>query len=338
MRSRASQWSRSGDRIDSFERNVVAADDAPPLTPDDRRVTHDQDDFSFLPAQAAALGAGVPRAARLDVAAADGRNLSAVAYGDGAPRVVLLHGAGLNAHTWDATAIALGAPVLTIDLPGHGDSSWREDADYSPWTLAPDVVRLIEAGAEAPVVLVGQSLGGLTAAAVAAARPDLVSRLVLIDIAPSIGEGGPELLRRFYERREFSSRDELLDYAVSFGLGGSRDEARRGVHLNSRVRPDGVVEWKHHFAHLADHAFSGGAPDPERGWRDLERTAAPVTLVRGTNGFIDEDALRTFRARLPRADVVELDAPHNIQEVAPVALAELISSLTSSTDPAKGTP
>ncbi len=315
----------------------MAADDSLPSVSGDPSATHEPDEFAFLSAQAANLGAAEPRGRRVDASAPDGRTLSAIAYGDATARVVLLHGAGLNAHTWDATAVALGAPVLAIDLPGHGDSSWRDDADYSPATLAPDVIRLIEEGAEAPVVLVGQSLGGLTAAAVAASRPDLVSRLVLVDITPSIGQGGPDLLRRFYERREFSSREELVDYAVSFGLGGSREQARRGVHLNSRVREDGVVEWKHHFAHLAGTAFTGGPADPSRGWRDLEATSAPVTLVRGTSGFVDEDALATFRARLPRADVVELDSPHNVQEVAPAALAELISAL-SPTPSAKGTP
>lgn len=291
------------------------------------RSAHDPEEFSFLAAQADALGTEVPAARRVDVLA-DGAVVSGLAYGDGAPRVVLLHGAGLNAHTWDATVLALGEPTLSVDLPGHGDSSWRDDAEYAPRTIAPAVIRMIEEEANAPVVLVGQSLGGLTAAAIAAQRPDLVSRLILVDITPAIDQGGPALLRAFYQRLEFADREELLDYALSFGLGGEREQARRGVRLNSRVREDGVVEWKHHFARIASRALdadSGSAvSDPAAGWADLEAVSSPVVLVRGTRGFVDEAAADLFRTHLPHAEILALDAPHNVQEVAPRELADVI--------------
>lgn len=294
----------------------------------------DVDEFSFLAPQAADLGTEVPPARRLALSLPDGRSLSAVALGEGAPAVVLLHGAGLNAHTWDATALALGAPTLAIDLPGHGDSSWRDDAAYAPRVLAPDVIRGIEEWAEAPVVLVGQSLGGATAAAVAAARPDLVRAVVLVDITPGIDESGPAELRRFYERLSFASREELLDHVVAFGLGGGREQARRGVVLNSRVLPDGTVEWKHHFARIAASALAPAARDDDgERWADLEAVRAPLTLVRGTRGFVSAAALDAFRSRLPHADVVELEAPHNVQEVAPVELAALIRSPLSAPAP-----
>lgn len=285
----------------------------------------DADEFSFLPDQARALGVDVPPARRVTLPLPDGRDLSALVFGDGTPRVVLLHGAGLNAHTFDATVLALGEPAVAIDLPGHGDSSWRDDAAYAPSLLAADVVRGIEAWADGPVVLVGQSLGGATAAAVAATRPDLVAALVLVDITPGIDGAGPAELRRFYERLTFASRDDLLEHVLSFGLGGDREQARRGIVLNSRTLPDGTVEWKHHFARIASGALAPEARTPGD-WSDLEATAAPVTLVRGTHGFVSPAALAEFRERLPRADVVELDAPHNVQEVAPAQLAAVIRS------------
>lgn len=285
----------------------------------------DADEFSFLPAQAAALGTEVPAGRRVQLTLPDGRTLSALRFGDAAPRVVLLHGAGLNAHTFDATVLSLGEPALAIDLPGHGDSSWRDDAAYLPGLLAPDVILGIEAWAASPVVLVGQSLGGATAAAVAAARPELVAALVLVDITPGIDGTGPSQLRRFYERLSFASRDELLDYVLSFGLGGDREQARRGIVLNSRVLPDGTVEWKHHFARIAAGALAPEARTPGD-WSDLEAVTAPVTLVRGTLGFVSPDAVAEFRERLPHADIVELHAPHNVQEVAPEGLATVIRS------------
>lgn len=293
------------------------------------------DEFAFLPEQAALQGRPVPEVRRRALVLPDGRTLSALAAGDaaaGAPRVVLLHGAGLNAHTWDSTVIALGAPVLAVDLAGHGDSSWRDDAAYAPRVLADDVAAAIEEWAHAPVVLVGQSLGGLTAAAVAARRPDLVAHLVVVDITPGIdSSAGPAALRRFYERTVFDSHDALVEHALSFGLGGSPAQARRGVVLNSRVRDDGRVEWKHHYARLIADGSAGAALSPDDGWSDLAAATAPVTLVRATEGFVSPADADDF-ARRTGGDVVVMDAPHNVQEVAFADLAALISRLA---DPAQ---
>lgn len=292
------------------------------------------DEFSFLPEQAAAQGRPIPAVRRERLALAGGRELSALAYGDESPRIVLLHGAGLNAHTWDQTAIALGLPALAIDLPGHGHSSWRADADYRARTIADDVVRGIEAWADAPVVLVGQSLGGLTAAVVAARRPDLVARVAIVDITPGVDtSAGPAMLRRFYEETVFASRDDLVERALAFGLGGSRAQAERGVLLNSRVREDGRVEWRHHFAQLMSAETPSPAATPESGWADLAEVAAPITLVRGSTGFVAEADADEF-ARRTGAEVVVLDAPHNVQEVAFADLASLIARLAASADAA----
>ncbi|MFW1466567.1 alpha/beta fold hydrolase, partial [Vibrio parahaemolyticus] len=83
-----------------------------------------------LPAQAAGAGVDVPRVARVSLTLPDGRTLSGLRWGDAPPVATFLHGAGLNAHTWDTTLLHLGVPALALDLAGHGDSSWREDAAY----------------------------------------------------------------------------------------------------------------------------------------------------------------------------------------------------------------
>lgn len=307
------------------------------------------DEFSFLPAQAADIGlpGALPRGERLRLTLPDGRALSALRYAaagaEDPPEVTFLHGAGLNAHTWDTTILALGLPALAIDLPGHGDSSWRDDAAYTGGTLAPDVALALEAWTDGPQVLVGQSLGGLTAAAVAASRPDLVREVVVVDITPGIDpRGGPSQLREFFAGpTDWASRDELVERALAFGLGGSRAAAERGVYHNSRIRPDGRVEWKHHFAHLA-HAMAASpelaqeasarqdsfaAVLSESGWSDLARISAPVTLVRGTRGYVTDADVQVLRERVPGASVVEVVSGHNVQEELPVELGRLVAAL-----------
>ncbi|MGO2683779.1 MAG: alpha/beta fold hydrolase [Microbacterium sp.] len=306
-------------------------------------VTTETGEFSYLPHQAETLGVPAPSVKRLTLTLPDGRELSALRYGDGDPAVTLLHGAGLNAHTWDTTVLLLQQPALAIDLAGHGDSSWRTDADYSGRTLAPDVALALQEWTNSPQILVGQSLGGLTAAALASTHPDLVRDVVVVDITPGIdASGGPAALRAFYEGpTDFATRDELVDRAMSLGFGGTRPETERGVFLNTRVRADGRIEWKHHFAHLAAAALAQPAPDsatdataPEAsanrailsasGWEDLTAASVPITLVRATRGFVSAADADQWQQHLPTGRVVALDATHNVQETAPGELARLV--------------
>jgi len=259
------------------------------------------------------------------------------------PTVTLLHGAGLNAHTWDTTILAAGLPALAIDLPGHGDSSWREDLAYTGAALAADVAAGIEAWTDRPQLLVGQSLGGLTAAAVAASRPDLVRELVIVDITPGIDpNGGPSELGAFFSGpTDWASRDELVDRALAFGLGGSRAAAERGVFHNSRVRADGRVEWKHHFARLANSmaaspelaAAAAQQQDAlrsvlsESGWTDLTAVEAPITLLRGTRGYVTVADAEQFQERVPAASVIDVPSGHNVQEEIPTVLGNLLGEL-----------
>ena len=296
------------------------------------------DEFSFLPGQATDFGidAPIPRGERLNLTLEDGRNLSALRYGDAPPVVTFLHGAGLNAHTWDTTILALGLPALAIDLPGHGDSSWRTDAAYTGRVLAPDVATGIAAWTSGPQLLVGQSLGGLTAAAVAASHPELVRELVIIDITPGVDpNAGPTQIRDFFAGpTEWATRDEMVDRALAFGLGGTRRAAERGVYLNSRERPDGRFEWKHHFAHLS--AAMSASPELAAtvaakqdavsgvlsltGWDDLATVAAPILLIRGDRGYVTDANTAEFHERVPAASVEVVPSGHNVQEEIPVDL------------------
>lgn len=306
------------------------------------QVAIDISEFSYLPAQAQALGVAAPPVERLTLPLPGGRQVSALRYGAGSPEITLLHGAGLNAHTWDTTVLSLQRPVLAIDLAGHGDSSWRDDLDYTPRTLAVDVAAALDAWTDRPQLIVGQSLGGLTGASLAAARPELVSALIVVDITPGIDtSAGPAALREFYAGpTDFASRDELVDRAIAFGFGGSRPDTERGVLFNTRVRDDGRVEWKHHFAHLAAQALAAHAPGDESapsvlsdaGWDDLTRTSAPLTLVRASDGFVSASDADDFSRRLPHARVITIAATHNAQETAPSELAALITATLPSAD------
>lgn len=285
----------------------------------------DPTDAELLDEQAASLGVPtVPvRRERFETEAGV---ISALAYGSDPAAVTLLHGAGLNAHTWDATVLALASPALALDLPGHGDSAWRQDADYAPSTIGIATADVIEQGTTRPQVLVGHSLGGLTATWIAAHRPHLVSALIIIDITPDIDESaGLAALRAFYEVTDFPSREAVVEHAAAFGLGGDRAALQRAVTANTRVRADGRVVWKHHFAQLA--AATLRSPSVSTGWADLAATTVPITLVRASEGFLSPAARDRFIDAVPQARIIELAGPHNLQETAPGELATIINDV-----------
>jgi pimeloyl-ACP methyl ester carboxylesterase len=130
---------------------------------------------------------GPPAVRRATTTLTDGRRISSLVWGTRPAELVLIHGGAQNAHTWDTVAMALGRPLVAPDLPGHGHSdSPAPGVGTAPAANAADLAPVLDALAPRAAVVVGMSLGGLTAIALAAARPDLVRRLVLVDITPGV--------------------------------------------------------------------------------------------------------------------------------------------------------
>jgi pimeloyl-ACP methyl ester carboxylesterase len=280
------------------------------------------DEFQHLPEEAAELGATGPLPEVERVAAGP---VSALRWGT-APATTLLHGAGLNAHTWDGVLLALRRDALAVDLPGHGDSAWRDDFDYRPATMAAAVAGAIDALAgPVPQTVVGHSLGGFAAVDLAAARPDLVRALVLVDASPGLRIGDARQVSEFLAGPQvFATREEIVDNAVAAGIATDRQRLRRGVVLNTRIRDDGAIVWKHHLAYPPTDAPT--LPDVGTSWSGLTDTEVPVLLVRARHGFLRDDVVAEFRDRVPRATVVELDTGHNVQELDPKGLAAAIAA------------
>lgn len=295
-------------------------------------------EFRFLASDAARVGrAGpLPGVTRVSAKVGDERTLSGLAFTPqatadhpSAPELVVLHGAGLNAHSFDPLLLALDVPALALDLPGHGRSDWRADADYRPDHLAEDVITALERLAPRPVVLLGHSLGGLTAALVTAARPDLVHSLVIVDITPGVSPQGDAggVAEFITGQRDYGSVEEIVDRAIRFGIGSNREALTRGVTLNTRKRTDGRLEWTHHFAHL-DGISSSADPQPYAHiWSLLQRSKVPTTLVRASSGMVGEALAAEWAAQLPGSQVLTVAGPHNLHEAAPGELASAIRTI-----------
>jgi pyruvate dehydrogenase E2 component (dihydrolipoamide acetyltransferase) len=104
--------------------------------------------------------------------------------GDGGETVILIHGFGGDLDNWlfNIDAIAENATVYALDLPGHGQSA-KSITDPSVAGLANAVIGFMDKVGIAKAHLVGHSLGGATAIAVAQADKKRVKSLTLISSA-----------------------------------------------------------------------------------------------------------------------------------------------------------
>jgi pimeloyl-ACP methyl ester carboxylesterase len=280
------------------------------------------DEFALLPENAEQAGVThVPPVQRIDAG-----QISALKFGTDAPKVVFLHGGGQNAHTWDTVIVGLAEPALAVDLPGHGRSAWRDDGDYGPKLAAELIIPVLREHAPSPALVVGMSLGGLTALRIAATAPELVPQLLLVDVTPSAPERHTQMTEAqkgtvalVQGDRTFPSFAAMLEVTVAAAPHRDRDSLRRGVFHNSKRLEDGTWTWRY-------DSFRNGEGF-EGLWDDVASISMPTTLVRGANSFfVNDDDAAQFARDAPgfQRTIVVADSGHSVQSDQPRRLIEIL--------------
>jgi pimeloyl-ACP methyl ester carboxylesterase len=284
------------------------------------------DEFAYLPDNAAQAGVTgpLPQVTRVQQGP-----ISGLRWGTSAPNVVFLHGGGQNAHTWDTVILGLGEPALALDLPGHGRSEWREDGDYGPVLNAAAVEPVIRALAPQADLVVGMSLGGLTAMRLAVTAPELVRKLVMVDVTPSAPERHEQMTKAqmgavalVQGERSFPSFEAMVDVAVAASPNRSRESLQRGVFHNAKQLDDGTWTWRYDTFRKGD-GFAGL-------WDDVPALHTPTTLVRGAKSFfVNDDDAAEFARTAPgfQRVIVVPDSGHSVQGDQPRALVEILRSV-----------
>ncbi|MEO6142380.1 MAG: alpha/beta hydrolase [Dermatophilaceae bacterium] len=200
------------------------------------------------------------------------------------PTLILLHGLGDSGACWP-DAVRRWMPryrILTVDARGHGHSPrWSADQLKAGVgeTLRDDMITLLE-GLGHPVakkpVLIGHSMGGGTAAAVAATRPDLVRAVVLED--PAI-----------HHRDALETADvgrERVAEVQSFmaDIAGATARERTGARAWQEIE---VTPWAEAKQRTDVNLLATGIAALTTPWMDLwQQIAVPSLLVTGTDDVI----------------------------------------------------
>lgn len=200
-------------------------------------------------------------------------------YGpDGPMRVLALHGLTGHGRRWEslATRHLADVSVAAPDLIGHGRSSWD-----APWTIDANVAALaalLDADGGQPVVVMAHSFGGAIALNLAAARPDLVDALVLLD--PAIGLDGNRMraiAEEMLASPDYSDRNEARADKRS-GSWGEVPEAELEAELDEHLIPwpQGRVGWRMSLPAMMAYWSELARPIV------LPRSGTETTLLRAT--------------------------------------------------------
>ena len=103
--------------------------------------------------------------------------------GAGEP-IVILHGLFGSSRNWMSIAreLSVANHIFTLDLPNHGESSWMEEMSYEG--LSSIIAEFLVKNDLKGATVLGHSMGGKVAMTMALTEPELIGRLIVVDIAP----------------------------------------------------------------------------------------------------------------------------------------------------------
>ncbi len=242
-------------------------------------------------------------------------------FGQGEP-LIILHGLFGTLDNWVTLGkkLAKHFSVFLIDQRNHGRSPHSEDHDYS--SMAEDIREFMEQHwMHDGAYVMGHSMGGKTAMQLALAYPELVKKLVVVDIAPRRYPNNHEvifqaLLNLHPETlTERSDADEkLARYIPQAGI-------RQFLMKNLTRRPEGGFEFKMNlpviYKHYEDILDEVEADQPYQG---------PALFIKGENSpYIQNDDEPVIKALFPKAKITSIpNAGHWVHAEQPKALLEVL--------------
>lgn len=237
--------------------------------------------------------------------------------GEGAP-IVILHGLFGSSQNWSGMGRRLVShgKVCALDLRNHGDSPHAPTHSLSD--CVGDLHEWVTAHARGPVRLVGHSMGGQVAMGFALARPDLVSGIAVVDIAPRPypGDHEKELRALRTDIRGCRSRGEV-DALLAPLLPDLRD---RQFILTNAVREGEGFRWRLNVEALAASTLTSDLAEP------AGRYEGEALLVAcGRSAYIKEEDRGLMQRFFPGVRIETIpDADHWPHISAPAALERIL--------------
>lgn len=229
-----------------------------------------------------------------------------------APCVLLVHGFGQTQHAWDETARQLAAggwQSVSYDARGHGQSDRVRSGRYVFEQFTEDFRRVC-ASLREPPLLVGASMGGLTALLAHSEKPPVELRaLVLVDIAPRWDDKGIDAMLAFMKQhpRGFASLHEAHEAVRTYLPHRKVLNTVDGLKRNLRTGRDGRLYWHWDPALLA---LAEKSKNLQSRLKSAARKLKKPTLLisGGQSELIGEEHVAEFRKLASHAEHVSVEA------------------------------
>jgi len=242
--------------------------------------------------------------------------LFVVDEGEQSPVLLFLHFWGGSSRTWEQVTHLLKDRYRCIrfDHRGWGESE-KPATGYSIETLASDALTLVSTMGLDNFVLIGHSMGGKVAQAVAAQRPAGLRKLVLIAPSPASSTHVPDEMRQ----------SMMNAYTSLDGINATIDKVFKADDLPMDLRTQVIGDMQKHTA-----SSRLGWPQiglPEDVSTGLENIDVPTLVIAGENDIVDPPARLESEVvqKIPRARmVVARGVGHLLMVQAPAKIAALI--------------
>ena len=244
--------------------------------------------------------------------------------GEGEP-MIILHGLFGSSDNW-LTQAKLFAPyykVYSLGQRNHGQSPHSDAFDYV--SMVDDLKEFMDDRSVSQPVIIGHSMGGKAAMNFALAHPDLISKLIVVDIAPkpynlehyTIVEGLKAIpVERLESRNE---ADEVLSQHVP------EPDVRQFLLKNLQRQRDGGFSWKINLPVISEKLTNIGA--------DLQFSGTfnkPVLFLRGGRSkYISDNDHQRIHEIFPAAEIQTLDTGHWVQAEQPQAFFDAVTAWLS---------
>ncbi len=254
---------------------------------------------------------------------ANGHSLHYLDWGAvGKPVALLVHGLRGHAHSWDDVSAALCEDyhVLAMDQRGRGDSDWAKDGDYTTGAYVADLTGFCQALGLEKFILVGHSMGGRNSLAFGGENPQMLEKLVVVDVGPTLDPRGSQRISQEIQNvpEEFDSFEAVLEYQNRQNRFASEAVMRRRLRYATKELPNGKTGWKYDLL-IREQRRNGTVPPSEDLWPSLPNIQCPTLILRGAESdILSPEVAQQMLTTLPNCKMVEIQqAGHMVFEDQP---------------------